>query len=912
MVGNLGKTPNLSTKLRQPLIGNDLVPRPRLFQRLDRGVQRPLTLVSAPAGYGKTTLVSSWLDNSGCQRAWLSLDELDNHFDLFLDYFLAAIESLFPGALSKTRALAKNGEMLSLPRLAAVLVNELEQIRQNFVLVLDNYHHIQDAGIDGLLATLLGHPSQWLHLVLITRRAPSLSVVNLRARQQITEILVPDLRFTSTETLAFLEMVTEEQVEEATATAWTERTEGWITGLRLAVFGLRQHDGLKAEALKTRSEAPYVMDYLLSEVFSVQPLAVRRYLLRTAILNRFCACLCETLFDATRERGIRKMDGDDFISWLRDNNLFCVPLDSENHWFRFHRCFGQLLQKQLKFLSNHDDIALFHSRASRWFAARGLTDEGLNHALAGGDHQNAAHLVEKVGFEVMENQQWPRLEDWLQRLPNEVVDQHAGLLILKAWTYQLRYRINEMSSALDKAGVLLEKEYPSPERLPLLQGQWAALSCFKHYLELDSEKALSAARQAMELIPADHPWARAFAAVFQARTMQMAGKIQDAVAVMHWALDNQDLKGNSPQALLLTGLCFINWQEAHLPALRLTAKGLLTLGEESSQPEITARGKFFMGLLHYQRNELEQAEQMLSALVDYQYVQRTWNFFNSAFALSLTYQAQGRPRKAYEIADWVVDHAMQIQNSFPMQVGQAFWAELALRQGRKKEAERWAQRFRPGASHAHYRFYQPQLTLAKIQMLGRGPVERQEAADSLMRIENFAKATNNRPVMTTVLALQALWLDQNGEQSAAVAKLQASLAMAESGPCLRPFLDLGEQMADLLARYSAQGKAGEFALVLLAAFSDEPGEGVSSAGLAPRPPTPLSPSENLAEPLTSREIVVLKLLNKPMQNKEIAEELFISPETVKTHLKQIYKKMAVNTRHKAIIKGKALGLLGRD
>ncbi|RJX19766.1 MAG: hypothetical protein C4575_07960 [Desulforudis sp.] len=900
-------TPSLSTKLRQPPADDDLVSRSRLFQRLDKGLQGPLTLVSAPAGYGKTSLVSSWLDISDCPNAWVSLDERDNHFGRFLGYFLSAVELLFPAAAPKTQALAKDWEPKSLPRLAANLVNELEQIRDNFILVLDNFHYVQNQAVNDLLAEMLDHPSRRLHLVLITRRDPSLPLANFRARKQLNEIRVQDIRFTSSETLAFLEMMVKGPVEEATATAWTEKTEGWVTGLRLTALGLMHQGEMNASDLRFERKAHYVMDYLFSEVFSVQPLAVRRYLLRTAIVDRFCASLCDALFDQASEQGSREMDGKDFVTWLQANNLFIVPLDSENRWFRFHHCFEQLLQSQLKLLSNHDDIALFHGRASKWFTTHGLADEALRHALAGGDHQAAAHLVEKAGFEIMENQQWPQLEDWLQRLPDDVVKLHAGLLILKAWTYQARSRIKEMTDALNKAELLL-KNTASADSLQLLKGHWAALNCFNHYLELDSEKAFAFAEQAVELIPAAHPWARAFAAVFQARTLQMAGKIQDAVAVMHRALDDESLKGNYSQALLLTGLCFVNWQEAHLPALRLTAKGLLTLGKESGQLEILARGKFFMGLVHYQRNELDQAEQMLASLLDYQYVQKGWNFFNSAFALALTYQAQRRPRKAYEVADWVVDHAMQIQNAFPMQVGQAFWAELALRQGRREEAERWAQRFKPGPSHAHYRFYQPQLTLAKILMAGQTPATRQEAADAFSRIENFARATHNRPVLITVLALQALWLDQNGQQAEAFEKLKRSIVMAASGHCLRPLLDLGPQLADLLLRLLGQDRAEGFTAVLLDAFRHEQQDRGPVAAYAEQMPPPAPEPINLAEPLTSREIVILELLAQHLQNKEIAEKLCISPETVKTHLKKIYKKLEVSTRYQAITKGRTLGL----
>lgn len=912
MLGNKQYTPSLSTKLRQPSVGDDLVPRTRLFHRLDKGLQGPLTLVSAPAGYGKSTLVSSWLDTSGRSNAWVSLDKRDNHFGRFLGYFLSALESLFPVAAPKTRALAKDWEPKSLSRLAANLVNELEQIQDNFILVLDNFHYVQSQAVNDLLAEMLDHPPSRMHLVLITRQDPSLPLANFRARKQLHEIRVQDIRFTSSETLAFLEMMVKGPVEEATATAWTEKTEGWVTGLRLTTLGLMHQGGMNAGDLKFERKAHYVMDYLFSEVFSVQPLAVRRYLLGTAIVDRFCASLCDALFDQASERGSRDMDGADFVAWLQANNLFVVPLDSENRWFRFHHCFEQLLQSQLKLLSNHDDIALFHGRASKWFTTHGMADEALRHALAGGDHQAAAHLVEKAGFEILENQQWPQLEDWLQRLPDEVVNLHAGLLILKAWAYQARTRIKEMKSALDRAESLLMKATAPGDSLRLLRGHWAVLNSFNHYLELDSEKAFGFAEQAAELIPVTYPWARAFAAVFQARTLQMAGKIQDAVAVMHRALDDERLKGNNSQALLLTGLCFVNWQEAHLPALRLTAKGLLTLGKESGQLEIMARGKFFMGLVHYQRNELDQAEQMLASLLDYQYVQKSWNFFNSAFALALTYQAQRRPRKAYEVADWVVDHAMQIQNAFPMQVGQAFWAELALRQGRQEEAERWAQRFKPGPSHAHYRFYQPQLTLAKILMAGQDPATRQEAADALARIENFARATHNRPVLITVLALQALWLDQNGEQAAALEKLKRSIALAACGHCLRPLLDLGPQLADLLLRFLGKGKAEGFTAELLSAFKHEQQAKVPIPAYAEQmPPTAPKPI-NLAEPLTGREIVILELLAQHLQNKEIAEKLCISPETVKTHLKKIYKKLEVNSRHQAITKGRTLGLPVRD
>jgi LuxR family maltose regulon positive regulatory protein len=335
----------LRTKLHRPPVPRDYVHRSRLVEYLDQRRERPLTLISAPAGYGKSVLISSWLETCGSPGAWLSLDELDNDLRQFLSYLLAAVQTIFPDSVGKTTILVNAPTLPPLPVLVSSLANELDSIEQNFILVLDDIHHIREKSVRQFLKDLLRHAPRPMHLVLIGRRDPRLPIASLRAKDRVTEVRLIDLRFTTEETASYLKTALGELVDEAIAARMAEKAEGWVTGLRLAVLAVRGHDDAIGKLLGLKGTTAYVMDYLITEVLNAQSPIVRHYLLSTSILDRFTAALCDVLCGPDSGQGESEIDGVDFITKLQNENLFLITLDTENGWFRYHHLFQDLLRK---------------------------------------------------------------------------------------------------------------------------------------------------------------------------------------------------------------------------------------------------------------------------------------------------------------------------------------------------------------------------------------------------------------------------------------------------------------------------------------------------------------------------------------------------------------------------------------
>ena len=396
--GNSGKKagtgPLLKTKLYCPPLSPGLIQRPRLSEYLELNFQRPQTLIAAPAGYGKSVLASSWVQSNAHPFAWISLDENDNDLRAFLAYLVAAIQMPFPDTLPDTALLLNAARLPAVPVLARTLVNELDLIPERFILVLDDYHHIDAAPIHEFLVELLRYPLENLHLLLLSRTDPPFDLLYLQSRQQMGALRAQALSFTKDETAAFLQEKMGMAVDEGVVKVMAEKTEGWITGLILMTLSVRD----SARLVNLSSTLPgesQTLDFLAAEALAHQPHDVQASLLKTSILNRFCAPLCEAICKSADDKETLSFGGEGFIHWLTVSNLFVIPLDDHGQWFRYHHLFRELLQSQLENALETDQIEELHIRSSRWFAKNGLIDEAIQHALAAGDAVSAAEIIEQ-------------------------------------------------------------------------------------------------------------------------------------------------------------------------------------------------------------------------------------------------------------------------------------------------------------------------------------------------------------------------------------------------------------------------------------------------------------------------------------------------------------------------------------
>jgi len=890
--------PILKTKLHRPRVPTDYVPRPRLLKLLERSRSTPLTLVSSPAGYGKSTLVSAWMDRLKSPGAWLSLDENDNDLAMFLRSFTAAIDSLFPAACHSTKSLLSGAEIPPLTALADELTGELDRIEEPFVIVLDDYGYIKEPEIHELLTRILKGNIAALHLVILTRRDPPLPVVSLRARGELVEVRQSALKFTLPEATSFLEQAVGESLGEDAASKLQERTEGWAVGLRLASIALQGRDDVDSFLREISAETRHVQDYLLAEVLSRQLPAVREALLKTSILDRCCAPLCQAVC-APECEGMcgEECDGQVFMERLAESNLFCIPLDERGEWVRYHHLFRDLLRRTLERRYNPEEIAALHRRAGEWFAAEGHVEAALRHYLSAGDPEEAARVVAAHRHDLMNREEWHRLRQLLGMLPRGVIESRPDLLLGEGW---LLIGWSEMAGVMARAEALLEKEPDEAVAGRELRGELDVMKSLVFYHVTDGKQALEHARRALESLPREQKSERGLAVMIQAVAHQMNGNLKSAHAVVYEALGEKDLLHTTYHARVLLSLCFTDHIAADLAGTIDAARQSLKLGKEINLAESIAHAYYFLGVCHYERNELAAAEENLKPVVEGPYIVNAHNFAFSAFALALTRQAAGRPEEAREDVEKVVRHAAATGNSSLLLMAKAFQAELALRQGRTSEAAYWAGTFNPEPFSVAYRFYLPQMTLAKWYLAKAAEGSFSEAQAFLSRLNDFFAKIHNSRLRLEVLAMEALLNDAGDDEGAALAALEEALALAEPGGLVRPFLDSGDGMRNLLGRLAGRNNPGDYVTGLLAAFRE---------GVAAAPATTGPGSDSLADPLTGREIDILGLLTKRLQNKEIAERLSISPETVRRHTANIYQKLDVHDRRQAVERAHALRII---
>ncbi|MEE4143211.1 MAG: LuxR C-terminal-related transcriptional regulator, partial [Halieaceae bacterium] len=883
----------------------DLEQRTRLLTRLDQRRHRPLTLISAPAGYGKTMLASMWLESCSCPSAWLSLDEADNDLHSFVSYLLAAVLSAFPTLELKTQSLLDAPTLASAPVLARYLLNDLAQIEERFILVLDDVHLIQEQVIYELLGELLHHSPPSLHLVLVGRYDPDLPIPSLRARSQVTEIRASDLRFTPEETAGLLRQMLQREVDDGVAAEWTQRTEGWVTALRLVALSLRHRDWSDDLAMNIEGDSRYLQEYLLAEVLAYLPVAKQAWLLKTSILERFCAPLIEAvcLQGSDDSLGLANVTGKVFISRLQRENLFVVPLDGRGEWFRFHHLFQQHLLTMLQEQMGGREIAALRLRASRWYAEKGLIEEALRYALAAGDVDAAVHLVEQERYGLMNREQWSRLGRWLRLLPEDAVAKSLPLMSARVYLAVYRGQDLEMVTVQQQAERLLAELSPESAEVQTTRAEFSVIQGLVDILVGQPTRAIATARKSLEVLPPQALHIRSLAIATTAGGLQMQGELGHGIALIEKALADPSWPAGL-HTKMAHYLCVACFQEGDLGGVLRFAREYLPIAEQLDAAESLSFVRYHLGSTHYLRNELAQAESYLLALWQDRATSAPTYLAMGIFALALIYLSQDRLVEAEQAIDRLSAQLRETVYTFALASTEAFRVELALRTGDLAGARRLSQGVEFDLRPPIWFFYVPQLTAIKLLLAEGSDHSLDEARTRLDALDEQMRGIHRNNVRIDVLALLALVNNALGDEPAAMEKLGAALTLGQPGGFIRTFVDLGAPMAGLLVRLKEQQTGRGLAAYIdqiLAAF---PAEGPATTRQDLQPAT--TPAEN---PLTRRERQVIRLLATDLSPEEIADKLVTSPHTLNTHIKNIYRKLDVHKREEAIRRVREMDLL---
>lgn len=869
-------TPLLATKLFIPVPRVRRVVRDRLLERLEAGKHRPLTLVAAPAGSGKTTLVSEWLAVCHQPAAWLSLDQSENDAALFWRHLLAAIRRVWPDFGQEILELFQSPQLPATAAFVGLIVNELTGKAGRLTLVLDDYHAIALDSIHEGLAALLESLPPALRLVMLTRADPPLPLARMRARDQLTEIRTADLRFTPLEAAAFMRDCMGLDLQDLQVQALATRTEGWIAGLQLAALAVQGAERPQEFVDGFTGSHRFVLDYLTDEVLRRQPPDRLRFLLETSVLDRLCGSLCDAL---TGTEG-----GQAMLEQLDQENLFLVPLDDRRCWYRYHHLFRDVLRARLATGS----AAQLQLRAADWFEQRGLGAEAIPYALAAGAPERAAHLIEQsVAVELFFHGEIATLRNYLAQLPPAVVAGHPWLIVHQAWTWALLGNPAEAGRLADAAA----SQAPGMADADQLLGQVAAVHAYRALLTGEFPRAVACGREAMHLLATSDRGVRGTVAFTLASCSHMMGDLDDADQWCHMAVQAGRESGNISLAVFaLVAHAEVLAARGRLHEAEERLRMALRWADEQSGRRNHVSSPVLAGLgeLLREQGDLAEAERLLQEGLERGrggYAPK--GIARAYVSLARLQGARGDFPALRRSLDAAMAHMSRIQVGFGAQLALSACAvQWRLAQGDVAAAAEWVEQRLPSVEPAVAWVYeQEQIIRARLLLAqGRAP----EAGELLSRQAATARAGGRTGNWLAATVLEALAADAAGARAAALNLLNEALAVAESEGYVRIFLDEGPAMVRLL---------------------EAAGHRYASRLLGVAPPPARAVEQPLVEPLTDREREVLGLIAGGLTNPEIGARLYIAEGTVKRHISNIFGKLGVTHRTQALVRARELGLL---
>jgi LuxR family transcriptional regulator, maltose regulon positive regulatory protein len=881
-------TPLLATKLYIPPPRQHVVRRSRLTERLNAGLHRKLTLISAPAGFGKSTLVSAWVTECGQPAAWLSLDAGDSDPVRFLTYLVAALQSIAPTLGAGVMDVLQAPQPPPIDASLTALLNEITALPDSFVLVLDDYHVIDAKPVDTALTFLLEHLPPRMHLVIATREDPSLRLARLRARGHLSELRATDLRFTPAEAAEFLNSAMGLSLSADEIAALEDRTEGWIAGLQLAALSMQgQHDASRFVQSFTGSHH-FVLDYLIEEVLEQQPARIQTFLLCTSILDRLSGPLCDAVLRDPAASGQATLED------LEHANLFIVPLDTERRWYRYHHLFADLLRQRLHQRSTastadaETGVEVLHRRASQWFEDHGLQFEAFQHAAAGNDVARAARLIEGEGIPRHFRSVVTTILGWLASLPRTVLDGRPSLW----WRYASLLLVNGQASGVEEKLQAAEAALQGTEADDTthnLIGQIAATRAVLAMTRYQAEMMLTQSRRALAYLPPHNLALRATANWTLGVAYQHQGNRAAARRAFSESIALSQACGDSFTTIMATiGLGDMQVAANQLSLAAETFRHVLQLLGDPPLP-VACEAHLDLAQIHYEWNDLDAAERHghQSLHLARQYGPVIDRFVICEVFLAQLKLAQGDVSGAAALLG-KVSQAVR-EHNFVQRVPEVAAAQVLtlLRQGNLAAATQLAE------SH--------DLPISQARVhLAQGDPSAALAVLALVRQEMEANGWEDERLK--VMVLQAVAHHAHGETDEAVQVVGDALTLAEAGGFIRLFVDEGPPMARLLSEAAARGIAPEYTQRLLAAFSPV-------GARHPLPGQVDSPHAALVEPLSERELEVLQHLAEGRSNQEIASRLYLSLHTVKVHTRNIYGKLGVHNRTQAVARARALDVL---
>lgn len=903
----------LMTKLYIPPITPELVSRPRLIERLIAGIHRKLTLVSAPAGFGKTTLLSEltrqetgWTSKTRPNFAWLSLDRDDNDPIRFWTYVIGALQTIQPNIGESCLGMLQSPNRVPVESILTTLINDIDNKLVDFVLVLDDYHLIETRSIHEAMGFLIDHLPSQSHLVIAGRADPPLSLARLRGRGQLNELRTTDLRFTSEEIATFFNQVMALDLTDENVTALENRTEGWVASLQMAGASMQGRDDIPGFIKAFSGTHHYIMDYLTEEVLQRQEQNVQSFLLKTSILERVNGPLANAV--------TCNKDGQERLEQLASANLFLIPLDDERKWFRYHQLFADLLRNQLKKTRSDLEPSL-HRHASEWFEREGMMAEAVHHALVIEDYERAADLIESIAVPLISESRLSAPRDWLTKLPTELIEKRPWLCESLASVHLAAGEFDTAERFLKNAESLISGEkggqfFKSAEDYNRIRNHMTALQATLASTHGDISRTIELCHETLKHLPDDQLTARCLLTWNLGTAYWIRGEVSIASRYLEEALTLSQSTGNYFLALICLGYqADIQAKHGHLNEAARIDRRAIELGSQWGGGDPLAATSFAyisMAQVLYQWNRIDEAMSHLKQGIELSKGGAESIVAMMAFPglalLSELHDTEGTASQTLEQAKRIASasHNVRISN-----IVDAWMARLSIARGDLPSAERWVESHRSSDLNLHTlpdtssEFVY--LTLVRVYM-ARGDVD--EIPELLERLCQQAEAEGRIGSVIEILTLRSIALHTQGKVNKALEIIKHALFLAEPEGYLRIFADEGKPAKELLQLAKTRGIATSYVNRILDVF----GYSESSPPNWAETKVLTTPS-SISKPLSTRELEVLRLLAAGATSQEIADELFLSVGTVKKHTENIYSKLDVHKRTLAVNRAQELGLL---
>ena len=883
----------LITKLHRPNVGPDLIYRDRLLNQLDQNIHQPLTLISAPSGYGKSVLVSQWIGKNDINAAWISLDDEIKSLRIFLEYFTAALKNVVNKDFRELEEFLQGQQLPPVETIFGTLVELLEDVDKNFVLILDDYQVVKDEEIHELINLFITYPVDNMHLMIICRRDPPLKFNQLRLYNRINEIRLSDLVFSQEDTRDLVTKSIDKKLSDDDLSKIWERAEGWVLGIQMI---------LKTDEIRKVNEtlepiAHYSMseyaDFFADLVLTRLPEKFTYTLYGSSILARFNSELIDAVFEGPDSSSY--MPGDSFIKELSASNLFIYSLDSDGWWFRYHHFFGDMLKEQLTRHFTEGQIAGFHKNASKWFEKNEYLDEAYDHAIESGDLELAVDIFDKNRVNFFNTDQFRRISRWLELLPEKTIEQHVGLLVSRSILDEAQYDIVGMKADLGMAQSIVQTMQPDSPENKQLMGEYYAMLSLLDFTTGKYENALTHANNALGLLEDKTQMISSYAFAFSLYALNALGRYEEAHQMVKGILGSVP-KDSIPYIYTQMLNSYLNSFRGNLKEIAEAMNSTSALFIENKLWVLLSSVSYYLGSSHYQFNKLRKAVEYTEILDGHYYAGRPYwdlpNLYTKALALLTLGDTQRLSDTLTEIEEVTHNIGLEVYS----ELTKAFKVDLALRQGDIQRALELSETTDFESIYLDYAFYFQQLVYVRLLIVEDPKGNSLEIEEWINKYLEKGRTGHKYNLLMQVLLVQAVYLFTQGKSEAAMDSLDEAIDLSEHGGFIRIYLDLGDPMKQLLEAYQEANKERAFVAKILNEFEKE-----QPAAIVKEVYEAEKPVDNF-ENLSGREVETLQYISKGFRNKEIADVLNISVETVKSHVKNSLRKLGAKNRVELIRK----------